>query len=455
MAAPRKRKAASPAGDKPPAKRRAPRRRASASDKAGRGKTARAKPAADAAGGWLFLLAAAGILAAAFPLLRDGAFLGPLVLWGAATFLAWRWSRPPRFTGDRALVALTCLLLGLGVVLQTRLGTWAESWTAWRAYAPLLAGLAVFLGCLRWLSPDTLVRVLPPMRWVLWLLAVGVIAVLFLFGRPYRGGLFLPGQINPTELAKVALVAFAAAWLPRHAEGLSRTLCGVPFPPVRDAAARAFVWGVPLVGAVLVRDLGLALILCVTACFLLTALTRRPAWLVFGLAAAVAAGFLLHGASAHTAARFDVWLDPFADPDGKGWQIGQALCAQYAGGLWGVGVGQGVPETVPIVANDFVYAAVAEEWGLIGCGLLLLLYWLWLLRLARIGADARSPVLGLLGSGAAALLGTQIILNIAGVTKALPMTGITLPLLSQGGFSLLSVLLLLGLAVAASKGQGR
>lgn len=441
MAAPRKRKPA-------PVKRR---RRSDAPAKPARGKSGR--DAGGAGGGGVFLLSVAGVLAAAFPILRDGAFLGPFVLWGAATALAWWWSRPPRFTGDRVLVALTCLLLGLGVAMQARLGTWAESWGAWRAYAPLLAGLAVFLGCLRWLTPGALTRALPPLRWVLWLLAVGVIAVLFCFGRPYRGGLFLPGQINPTELAKVALVAFAAAWLPRHAEGLSRTLCGVPFPPLRDAAALAFAWGVPLVGAVLVRDLGLALILCVTACFLLTALTRRPAWLVFGLAAAVTAAYLLHGVSDHTATRFDVWLDPFVDPIGKGWQIGQALSAQYAGGLWGVGVGQGLPETVPIVANDFVYAAVAEEWGLIGCGLLLLLYWLWLLRLARVGADAQSPVLGLLGSGAAALLGTQILLNIAGVTKALPMTGITLPLLSQGGFSLLSVLLLLGLAVAASTGR--
>lgn len=429
MAAPRKPKS-------PKAARRAPRRPA---------------PAAPAGGGWLFPLTLAAVLAAALPLLAGGAFPGPLLLWGGAILLAWRWSRPPRFTGDRPLVALTCLLLGLGVVLQTRLGTWAESWTAWRAYAPLLAGLALFLGCLRWLTPAALVRLLPPLRWPLWLLAVGVIAVLFLFGRPYRGGLFLPGQINPTELAKVALVAFAAAWLPRRAEGLSRTLCGVPFPPLRDALALGFAWGVPLVGAVLVRDLGLALILCATACFLLTALTRRPAWLALGLAAAVAVGLLLHGSGGHAAARFDVWLDPFADPDGKGWQIGQALCAQYAGGLWGLGTGQGLPQTVPIVANDFVYAAVAEEWGLVGCALLLLLYWLWLHRLARAGADAKSPIPGLIGAGAAALLGTQILLNVGGVTKALPMTGITLPLLSQGGFSLLSVLLLLGLAVAASK----
>ncbi len=416
------------------------------------------------AGGAWFLLCALTVAAAAFPvaatrLVNDeavtGAFFAPLALWGAVALLGWRWSRPRVYAGDRGLVALTVLLLGLGVVEQLRLGTWAESWVAWRAYAPFLAGAAGFLACVRWLPAEALARALGPMRWPCWLAAVGVVGVLFVFGRPYRGGTFLPGQVNPTELAKVGLVLFAAGWLPLRAKGLSRTVWGVPFPPARDALALGFAWGVPLAGAVLVRDLGLALILCLTAVFLLTALTRRPAWLVVGLGGAVAAGVVLQGLSAHTAARFAAWLDPFADPLGGGWQIGQALCAQYAGGLWGVGLGEGTPNAVPIVSNDFVYAAVAEEWGLVGCALLLLLYWLWLLRLARAGAEARSPALALVGAGAASALGVQALLNVAGVTKALPMTGITLPLLSQGGFSLLATLWLCGLAAAASKAGRR
>ena len=225
----------------------------------------------------------------------------------------------------------------------------------------------------------------------------------------------------------------------------------MPFPPIRDALKLGYLWGGPRVVAVLLRDLGLALILCLTACFMLTALTRRPAWLICGLAAAVLGAWALHGLNAHTAARFAVWLDPFSDPLNKGWQIAQSLCAQYAGGLWGTGLGEGAPTAVPIVANDFVYAALAEEWGLIGCALLLALYWLWLLRMSRAGSGAKSPTIALLGSGAAALLGTQILLNVAGVTKALPMTGITLPLISQGGTSLLAVLLLLILPTTASK----
>ena len=407
-----------------------------------------------------FLLCVLTVGAAAFPvaatrLMNDasvtGAFFAPLVLWLGAATLAFWWARPAVYRGDRAFLALTMLLLGLGVTVQLRLGTWEESWHAWRAYAPLLAGVAGFLLGERFLSPGALARWLPRLRWFLWLGALGVLGALFLFGRTYRGGTFLPGQINPTELAKLFLVAFAAAWLPTRAEGLSRTVFGLPFPPLRDAAALAFVWGVPLLGAVAVRDLGLALILCLTLVLMLTALTRRPGWLALGLGAAALAGWAVRLASAHTRARFDVWLDPFRDPLGKGWQIGQSLCAQYAGGLWGAGLGEGTPRAVPIVSSDFVYAALAEEWGLAGCALLLALYWLWVTRAARSASASPDPTLRLLGAGVAALLGVQILLNVGGVTKALPMTGITLPLLSQGGFSLLTVLLLCGIIAALSK----
>lgn len=407
-----------------------------------------------------FLLCALTVGAAAFPvaatrLMNDetvtGAFFAPLALWTVAAALAFWWSRPKVYGGDRAFVTLTMLLLGLGVAVQLRLGTWEESWTAWRAYAPLLAGLAGFLFGERWLSPGMLARWLPRLRWGLWLAALGTLGVLFLFGRNYRGGLFLPGQINPTELVKLFLVMFAAAWLPTRAEGLSRTVCGVPLPPLRDALALAVAWGAPLLGAVAVRDLGLVLILCLTLVLMLTALTRRPGWLIFGVGAAALAGWAVRLVSAHTRARFDVWLNPFQDPLGKGWQIGQSLCAQYAGGLWGTGLGEGTPRAVPIVSSDFVYAAVAEEWGLVGCALLLGLYWLWVMRAARTGAAAETPTLRLLGAGIASVLGVQILLNVGGVTKALPMTGITLPFLSQGGFSLLTVLLLCGLVAALSK----
>ncbi len=384
-------------------------------------------------------------------LTAPAAFFAPMVLWWAATFLALWWSRRKIYTGDRGFIVLTCLLLGLGMVMQLRLGTWEESWTAVRAYAPLIVGLGGFLFCLRWVSATTLAAWLPRLRWLLWGGAMMTFAVLLAFGRSYRGGMFLPGQINPTELVKLFLVLFAASWLPTRAEGLSRTFCGLPVPPLGDIVALGVVWGLPLVGAVLVKDLGLVLILCLTLVLMLTALTRKVGWLFLGCLLAVGAGWAVQQLSAHAAVRFNVWQVPFEDPLGSGWQMGQSLCAQYAGGLWGMGVGEGLPHLVPIVTSDFIYAALAEEWGLIGCALLLVLFWCWLMRILRRSTRIADEPLRLLGAGIAAVLGVQILLNIGGVTKALPMTGITLPLFSQGGFSLLTVLLLCGLVAALTK----
>ncbi len=408
---------------------------------------------------WLIAICAM-VLTATFPVaaarvMNDetvtGAFFAPLVLWGIVTLLAMWWSRRKLYTGERGFVILTCLLLGLGIVEQLRLGTWESSWTAVRAYAPLLVGVAGFLFGLRFVSAKVLAAALPKMRWVLWLCAMATFGVLFVFGRSYRGGLFLPGQINPTELVKLFLILFAASWLPTRKEGLSRTLCGIPFPPLGDTLALGMVWGLPLLGAVAVRDLGLVLILCLTLVLMLTALTRRIGWIVLGGALATAAACGVQLLSAHSRARFAVWLDPFADPLGKGWQIGQSLCAQYAGGVWGTGLGEGTPGAVPIVTSDFVYAAIAEEWGLVGCALLMGLFWLWLVRILRGSALAATEELRLLGAGLASVLGVQIVLNVGGVTKALPMTGITLPFFSQGGFSLLTVLLMCGVVACLTK----
>ncbi len=375
----------------------------------------------------------------------------PLFLYGSAWFLTAIWTRPAVFSGDRIFVALTFLLLGFGVVEQLRLGTWELSWDAWKAYLPFITGCLSFLFCIRLGSIKAFTLLLERGRWLLWLSALATLAILFLFGKNYRGALFLPGRINPTELVKLFLVCFASAWLPLHKDALSRTLFGIPIPPFNTCLALAFVWGLPLLGAIAVRDLGLALILSLTLVFMLMVVSGKIGWLLLGGGLAVGAGAFAQTLIRHAGERFYAWQHPFADPLDKGWQIGQSLSAQYAGGLWGTGFGVGHPENVPIVTNDFVYAALAEEWGLIGCACLLLIYWLWLTRAIAISAETENLSLRLLGSGFASVIGTQILLNVAGVTKALPMTGITLPFISQGGFSLLVTLLFCALITLLSR----
>ena len=381
------------------------------------------------------------------------AFLAPLAIWGGTAALALWFSRPRVFNGDRCFVVLTLLLFGLGIVEQLRLESFRFTWAVWRAYAPMLAGAGGFLFCLRFLSAAQLEKLLSwrLLKWLLWGAILATLGALFCFGRRYRGGLFLPGQINPTELIKLFAVLLGAAWLPSLKEALSRHWLGFPVPRLTALIQLGFFWGIPLVGVVLVRDLGLVLILCLTFVVMLSVLTRNALWLLLGCAGAAVSGLAISAISAHTATRFAIWQNPFADPLGKGYQILQSLSALNAGGLMGTGINQGMPGTVPIVTSDFVYAAIAEEWGLAGCALLLILYTLWIRSLFRTASLTDSPTLKLAASGIGAVLGVQILLNIGGVTKAVPMTGITLPFLSHGGFSLLAVFLLCGLGAALSK----
>lgn len=376
-------------------------------------------------------------------------FLLPLFVWGGATLVSLLLMRGIRFNGDTTLFWCTSLLLGLGTAVQYRLGTWATEWHLVYTYLPYFVGIVGALCAILCLDAKRIEQLLPKMKWIFWLLAIVPLVALLAFGRRYRGGIFLPGNINPSELTKVFLVLFTAGWLPKHLEGLSRAYYGLSLPPMKTLISLGIGWGIPLAIVVLVGDFGMILILSLTLMILLATATRRWGWFFVGTLMTAFAGFVVQFLSAHTRTRFMIWLDPFKDPDGKGYQIGQSLCAQYAGKLFGTGVGNGHPEYVPIVESDFVYAVLAEEWGLVGCGLLLMLYMLWLQRIAS--PKCTSVVNQMLAWSIAALLGTQVFLNIAGITKALPMTGITLPFFSLGGSSLIAVLFLLGIALANTK----
>jgi cell division protein FtsW (lipid II flippase) len=256
--------------------------------------------------------------------------------------------------------------------------------------------------------------------------------------------------MNPSEIVKPLLVFFLAAYLSRRQKAFSETQNGMPVPPFLSLLGLVLLWGVPMLLTIALKDMGLMVLLNAILIVMLFAVARSTGYLAIGLAAVTALGFGVQFISSHAQARFDVWLNPFADPTGKGWQILQALSAMYSGGLWGAGLGSGVPQAVPIVSSDFIYAAVAEEIGLIGCGLLLLVYAVLFSRGFRAAGAARTPFERLLCVGLTGSLAVQTILNVAGVTKALPMTGITLPLISHGGSSLITTLLIAGLIAGLS-----
>ncbi|MBU4459148.1 MAG: FtsW/RodA/SpoVE family cell cycle protein, partial [Verrucomicrobia bacterium] len=189
------------------------------------------------------------------------------------------------------------------------------------------------------------------------------------------------------------------------------------------------------------------------------AATPRPYWLVPALAA-VPAAVALFRFTAHGRRRVELWMDPFADETGAGWQVLQGLSALYSGGWWGSGLGAGFPHAVPIASSDFIYAAIGEELGFVGCCLLVAVYAALFTAGFSTAARARGRFERILAAVLTALLAAQTIWNIGGVTKALPMTGIPLPFLSRGGSDLAASFVMLGLLIvlsdrAGAKTQGR
>jgi cell division protein FtsW (lipid II flippase) len=413
-------------------------------------------PVGAAAG--LFLLSVLAVLCACFSVLGVKLSNAPVLPWEqliplgvyvAGVPLVLVWLKLLGWKGDAGLVGAIFLLCGMGLVVQFRMGSFSQGLAAPLALAPFPLGLAAFLvgvtltgrGRGTWLAGA---------GWLAYLAALAVLAAMLLLGRSYRGGMYMPGNMNPSEIVKPLLVFFLAAYLSRRQKEFSETQNGIPVPPFFALLGLVLLWGVPMLLTIALKDMGLMVLLNAILIVMLFAVARSTGYLAIGLAAVTAAGFGVQFISSHAQARFDVWLNPFTDPTGKGWQILQALSAMYSGGLWGAGLGSGVPQAVPIVTSDFVYAAVAEEIGLIGCGLLLVVYAVLFSRGFRAAGAARTPFERLLCVGLTGSLAVQTILNVAGVTKALPMTGITLPLISHGGSSLITTLLVAGLLVGLS-----
>ncbi len=209
-------------------------------------------------------------------------------------------------------------------------------------------------------------------------------------------------------------------------------------------------------GVVIVqRDLGAALLFYIVFLVLLYIATGRTAWVGLGIALGAVASVALYLAFPHVRERVSVWLDPFADPLGAGFQIVQALHAFARGGLFGVGLGAGLPEIagnlpIPAVHTDFPLAAIGEEMGLAAVLGILALYLVVLERGLRIAAAAADPFRALLAAGLALVVGAQALVIAAGDLRLMQLTGITLPFVSYGGSSILANSLVVGLLLAIS-----
>lgn len=401
---------------------------------------------------WLSVLSAYLILLSARLANSPSIPWNQLAPFGAfSLFVLVSWLLVRNSAADAVILEIVAFLTGIGTAVQFRMGTFAES-----------GGLGFLLALpIGFVAMLTFFKVFAGGRWkslvasgtACYCLAVLFLAAMLVFGKRYRGGIYLPGNLNPTEIVKPLLVVFLASFLSGRKNDFSETQIGIPVPPARTLWAFAGLWLIPVALVVLLHDLGLLLLLNATMVVMLYAIGRKIGYLVIGGIGVVASGALVWATSAHARVRFEVWQNPFSDPTGSGWQILQGLSALNAGGIWGAGFGAGTPQSVPIVTSDFVYAAIAEEFGIILCGFILLMYGVLFVRGWRAASENSTPFGSLLAVGITASLCFQTLLNIGGVTKALPLTGIVLPFISQGGSSLVTMLVMAGLLLAISAGK--
>ena len=258
---------------------------------------------------------------------------------------------------------------------------------------------------------------------------------------------------QPGELAKVALTIFFAGFLVgrRHSLALvHKKILGIGIPRGKDVGPLFLVWIFALLVLILERDLGTSLLLFGLFTVMLYVATGRRSWVLIGALLLAVGGALAYRLFGHVQIRFDVWLRPFDDANGNGYQIVQSLYGLANGGIFGTGWGQGYPQLVPFAKTDFITSALGEELGLMGLIAILLLFAIIVERGARAAVATRDPFGNLFAIGLTTVIGLQTFIVIGGVTRLVPLTGLTTPFLSYGGSSLVANYIIIGILIRIS-----
>jgi cell division protein FtsW (lipid II flippase) len=269
----------------------------------------------------------------------------------------------------------------------------------------------------------------------------------------------LPGfSIQPAEFSKILLLIFFSAVLITKRSlftSVGKHFMGMTLPRPRDLAPLLAAWVISIGVMVFEKDLGTSLLLYASFLVVVYLATQRFSWVLIGFALFVAGSVAAYFIFGHVRVRVRMWWDPFTDPDGAGYQLVQSMFSFATGGIFGTGLGNGQPDTVPAASTDFIIAAFGEELGLVGFASILLLYTIVIVRGLRTAIATRESFGKLLAAGLASTLAIQLFIVVGGVTRLIPLTGLTTPWLSYGGSSLLANYVLLAILARISHSARR
>jgi cell division protein FtsW (lipid II flippase) len=365
----------------------------------------------------------------------------------ATLALLWVLWQPAAMVRDDILPALAVVLAALGLAMVARLAPeLAQKQQLWILISLVLAIVAgpIFTQFRRFAAYKYL--------WVVASLAL--FGLLLFFGQEVNGArLWIrlgPVQYEPIELIKLFIVFFLAAYLAETADVIANARLWSLRANLKYLGPLFIGWGASMAILVVQRDLGMATLLLATFATLLYVATRRLDIVLFGAFLFALGAFWAVHHYPYVHARIAVWFDPFSDPLHAGYQSSQAYYSLAAGGLTGSGYRLGHPEFIPDVWTDYVYAAFAEEFGLIGALIVLAIFLDFVRRIFATGLEQPDLYTKLLATGLGATLGFQVVIIVSGVIGLLPLTGITLPFMSYGGSSLVANFLLVALVWAMS-----
>jgi cell division protein FtsW (lipid II flippase) len=363
---------------------------------------------------------------------------------------------------DVLLLPIVTLLTGIGLVMIYRLTydvEGAENLATTQAVWILVGSGAMFFIVLSLRNYHRLFDY----KYLFALVAVVLIALTFTpLGYEVNGARLWvdlgPVGFQPSEFARLALVIFYAGYLAEKRDVLtatSRSFLGVQIPAPKYFGPVALVWAGSLALLVFEKDLGSSLLFFAIPLLMVYAATGRIAYIMLGTLLFSLGSLVTYFLFGHVQLRVQSWIDPWEDPDGAGFQILQSIFNIADGGLTGTGLGAGFSQTIPEVETDFIFSAIASELGLLGATAVLLAFLAFVYRGIKISLLAEDEASKLLAFGLTAMFALQTLIIVGGVTKAIPLTGITLPFVSYGGSSVVGNFILTALLLVISEQAGR